>query len=506
MHRALSLAALLLMLSVSAFAQITAAPPLMNFQGRLAKADGTPVSDGTYSVQFSLYDAATGGNQKWTEMINPVTVHNGVFAVLLGKSTALTNSLFAGNLWLEIKVGTDPALTPRQPLVTVAYAVKANTVPDGSIGASQIANGSLTANKFASGAFNTTAWLLSGNSGTTDSQFLGTTDNLPLIFKTNNQEQMRILGSGSVGIGTSSPVAPLHIVGSNLFPHLKIASRDDTATPYGAFLSLDATHNLGGKDWFVFSTGGTAGEGSGKLVFKNQSDGIYPLTLDSTGNASIGSFAPFANALPSRFLSLRGNGSAASHAGSAGVVFEHPSGGYYQVGVNSDQTFSIYQGQAERMKITSDGKVQFPVIQITGGGDVAEPFDVRESKAARPGMVVCIDPVHTGQLRLSARAYDTTVAGILSGANGVHPGMTLRQTGTAADGAHPVALSGRVWCLCDADRNGPIRPGDLLTTSKTAGHAMRVTDFARANGAVIGKAMSALKRGRGLVLVLVTLK
>jgi hypothetical protein len=71
--------------------------------------------------------------------------------------------------------------------------------------------------------------------------------------------------------------------------------------------------------------------------------------------------------------------------------------------------------------------------------------------------------------------------------------------------SRPVALSGRVWVYADANR-GAIRPGDLLTTSPVPGHAMKVGNYARAQGAIIGKAMSELKSGTGLVLVLVTLQ
>ena len=53
---------------------------------------------------------------------------------------------------------------------------------------------------------------------------------------------------------------------------------------------------------------------------------------------------------------------------------------------------------------------------------------------------------------------------------------------------------------------GPIQPGDLLTTSNTPGHAMKVTDYTRAQGATIGKAMGSLDEGQGLVLVLVALQ
>jgi hypothetical protein len=69
-----------------------------------------------------------------------------------------------------------------------------------------------------------------------------------------------------------------------------------------------------------------------------------------------------------------------------------------------------------------------------------------------------------------------------------------------------VALTGRVWCWCDADANGPIVAGDMLTSSDTPGHAMKATDRAQAYGATIGKAMSSLDSGRGLVLVLVGLQ
>ena len=143
------------------------------------------------------------------------------------------------------------------------------------------------------------------------------------------------------------------------------------------------------------------------------------------------------------------------------------------------------------------------VLQINGGSDVAEPFEVSDKDIPK-GAVVVIDPENPGQLRQSDRAYDTRVAGIISGANGIQPGLTLRQKGVM-DGSQNVALSGRVYALADAS-NGAIQPGDLLTTSAIPGHAMRVTDHAQAQGAILGKAMSGLATGRGMVLVLVSLQ
>ncbi|MBC13101.1 MAG: hypothetical protein CMM85_09045 [Rhodothermaceae bacterium] len=151
------------------------------------------------------------------------------------------------------------------------------------------------------------------------------------------------------------------------------------------------------------------------------------------------------------------------------------------------------------------GDIRSDALELRGGSDIAEPFMIADSPILAPGMVVAIDPDVPGALRVADRAYDRTVAGIVSGAGGIRPGLTLRQDGTIADGDHPVALTGRVYAYADAS-NGPIRPGDLLTTSATPGHAQRVTDSAQSQGAVLGKAMTSLDEGTGLVLVLVTLQ
>lgn len=144
-------------------------------------------------------------------------------------------------------------------------------------------------------------------------------------------------------------------------------------------------------------------------------------------------------------------------------------------------------------------------ITVTGGSDLAEPF--RLSKAKQPiveGDVVVIDKSHPGQLTLSDKPYDKRVAGVVSGANGVHPGIQMHQEGLL-DGGQNVALSGRVYVEADTS-NGPIEPGDMLTTSGTPGRAMKVTDSGKAEGAILGKAMSSLDDGQGMVLVLVTLQ
>jgi hypothetical protein len=144
-------------------------------------------------------------------------------------------------------------------------------------------------------------------------------------------------------------------------------------------------------------------------------------------------------------------------------------------------------------------------ITIEGGADLAEPFSITKTEQpVAEGDVVVIDDTNPGQLKLTDQPYDTRVAGVVSGANGINPGIQMHQQGLL-EGGKNVALTGRVYVQADTS-NGAIKPGDLLTTSGIPGRAMRVSDHARAQGAILGKAMTALKTGRGMVLVLVTLQ
>lgn len=175
------------------------------------------------------------------------------------------------------------------------------------------------------------------------------------------------------------------------------------------------------------------------------------------------------------------------------------------IGVKAPETRLHVVGTTRTSDLLVVNTTRTGVLEITGGADLAEPFAMTDADAIEPGMVVAIDPENPGQLRLATAAYDRTVAGVVSGAGGINPGLILQQEGSVAVGEHLVALTGRVYVYADAT-NGPIAPGDLLTTADTPGHAMKVTDYQRAQGAILGKAMSKLAEGTGLVLVLVTLQ
>jgi hypothetical protein len=189
---------------------------------------------------------------------------------------------------------------------------------------------------------------------------------------------------------------------------------------------------------------------------------------------------------------------------SANALALQPNGDAAFSGIVTFQSTTIMNGTAYVGGTAYvNGNASVCTLTIRGGCDLAEPFATTEPQIGK-GSVVVIDPKHPGKLKLSNTAYDTRVAGVISGANGINPGIALHQEG-ALEGGQNVALSGRVYVLADANQ-GAIEPGDLLTTSAAPGHAMKVSDHGRAQGAILGKAMSALSKGRGLVLVLVTLQ
>jgi hypothetical protein len=140
-------------------------------------------------------------------------------------------------------------------------------------------------------------------------------------------------------------------------------------------------------------------------------------------------------------------------------------------------------------------------VQLAGA-DLAEHFEVTDVRDIEPGTVMVLEGVD--RVRVSDSAYDCKVAGVISGAGEYRPGVVLDHRGHAID-RQALALVGKVMCKVDASA-APIDVGDLLTTSATSGHAMKVIDPGRALGAVLGKAMGTCTSGTGIVPILASLQ
>jgi hypothetical protein len=206
---------------------------------------------------------------------------------------------------------------------------------------------------------------------------------------------------------------------------------------------------------------------------------------------------------------LYGQNGAASGRGVYGYSYGATGTGVYAYAAAADGTGLYARGGASGWAGDFQGKVRIrsvstgaTVMELGEGLDYAEGFDLSDPHLADAGMVLVIDPDHPGKLRVSDTPYDTKVAGIVAGANGLGSGVRLGAGAFDQD----VALAGRVYCNVDATQEA-IETGDLLTTSALPGYAMKVSDHQRAQGAILGKAMSSLEQGRkGQILVLVTLQ
>jgi hypothetical protein len=134
----------------------------------------------------------------------------------------------------------------------------------------------------------------------------------------------------------------------------------------------------------------------------------------------------------------------------------------------------------------------------TGPRDLAEYCLAQER--LEPGDVVRLH-VDDDLVERTTAAHDALVAGIVSTEPGVLLGAVPEDD---PEGRYPIALAGRVPCKVTAE-GGPIRRGDLLGSSSTPGHAMRIDPPAITGGTILGKALQDLDTRLGVIDVLVTL-
>ena len=443
------------------------------YQGRLN--DGSNEANGLYDFQFAVWTGASSTNfgfQLGTNLVvNAVGVTNGLFTVILdfGADTFVPTRIPGdfGLRWLEIGVrphqGILPErftlLAPRQLITSTPYAIYADIAD--SLTAAATAN-------------------LVHKSG----------DTITGPFKINND------GGAALSASTASSTE---------------------AAVVGRSTALDGDGLAGQADWGTAAQGvsGTSGDGYGGY-FRGGNCGIYAYSPTGQGRDGgyAGSFegnvaisANFSGAPDKPQLEIKDN----ETTGIARLRLNLMSPTqplFWDVANRNGDGYNALRffnnaANADVMTLRTNGELSVRVLTITGGADVAEPFEMSGQNLTK-GAVVVIDPDRPGQLKLSENAYDTRVAGVISGGKGIQPGLSLRQEG-ALEGGRNVALSGRVYVQADAS-GGAIQPGDLLTTSDTPGHAMKVLNFTRAQGAILGKAMSALEKEKGWVLVLVTLQ
>ena len=327
-------------------------PQQMSYQGIIRQGDKVP-ADGNYMMTFSLYTSVTGSQAIWTET-QQVSVNGGLFNVLLGSMIPVPSTL-PPHVWVGVRFGNDEEFS-RTKLTSVPYALSAGTAQalapnakgavlslNGQQGAVELKgadglkvssdNGILTIGisneqKSEKTLGDGTEWLLAGNTNATSASWLGTSNNFPLVIKTNNTERMRILstGNGNVGIGDNNPGSRLtvaktfHLTNAGGAPELKLsaASGANSTTFKTTSQSSNITYTLppnDGSDGEVLTTDGT-----GELTWSDNGWG-------TNGNSNISS-TKFLGTTNSQPLIIKTNNSErfrVTSGGAMGINEDNPS-------------------------------------------------------------------------------------------------------------------------------------------------------------------------------------
>ncbi|MBI5071910.1 hypothetical protein HZB93_03415 [Candidatus Falkowbacteria bacterium] len=168
------------------------------------------------------------------------------------------------------------------------------------------------------------------------------------------------------------------------------------------------------------------------------------------------------------------------------------SGKFYPASPTGTQTDAYIFYRNNRMRTNASG-------WATGSFDFAEMFLSNEFLEA--GDVVVLDETTNEYVKKSVAAYDAMALGIVSTEPGFLAGTNVNFDDPSVDQGYPIALAGRVPTKVSVE-NGPIRPGDFLTTSSAAGVAMKATE----SGMIIGTALESFDGPEvGLIKVFVNL-
>jgi hypothetical protein len=230
--------------------------------------------------------------------------------------------------------------------------------------------------------------------------------------------------------------------------------------------------------------------------------------------------------------------------GAGNVVINAATGSLF---LNNDFGGPAFLRPPGLLTVVGNLQVQGTLIAPAKSGAVVDQFVNRHGEALEQGDVVVIsvnqsslyyahEDIPIPEVDIAAAANDTRVCGIVAGVHGemLEPAKEKKSGGKREKGedkapalsrmfmpdelekidrtkvapgqvGHMVTLGAYAHCKVDASF-GAIEIGDALTTSPTKGHAQKVVNLANAAGAIIGKALAPLKKGRGIIPVLVTFR
>ncbi len=190
------------------FILLAQVPQGIPYQAVVYGEDGYPFESEKVLVQFSVIRDHIIEEPIYSETHFTKTNQKGLLNLSIGSGHPLLNNFVdvnwaEGGKWLQVDIdlgnGDGLKRISTMPFLSVPYALHAGSA-DNLVGQNR--------------ALSDSAWLLTGNTGTSAAfNFVGTTDFEDLVMKTSNTERLRIKAQGEIGIGTVSPSTALEVIG-----------------------------------------------------------------------------------------------------------------------------------------------------------------------------------------------------------------------------------------------------------------------------------------------------
>jgi hypothetical protein len=426
-----------------------------SYQGRLI-INGSP-ANGNYDFYVYLYTAESGGTNLGTcDNVNSVDGNNnqpvvdGIFTLHLVCAGWNSDVFTGGSRWLEVwarPTGTIPwSLLGRQPISPTPYA-----------------------------------WSLYPGAVISSTVYAG--------------------GFGEALLNIHSD----HTMATWSALHVETASGNavygDSAGGPGLYGYTENGYGVYGRDG-----GSTQARGYGGYFYSANGIGVYGYsgaTPTYTNNDTPGVYGRSWEGVGVLGYSTNGTGGKFMSWGGYSIIegWEDDVGGYPTQRFRVERDGDVYADRAYHCGLNDGGDATY-VDENTGCMYDNSPADFAEvlptANDPEPGDVLAISP--DGRLVRSTAPYQTTVVGVYSTA----PSYVGGAANLGEEGYAPLAIVGLVPVKASAE-NGPILPGDLLTTSSTPGHAMRAGEDP-AVGTIIGKALEPLDAGAGVIQMLVMLQ
>ncbi|HOU95131.1 MAG TPA: hypothetical protein PLN06_00710 [Bacteroidales bacterium] len=441
-----------------------------------------------YTIYRLVFNKITGSYNIIPITINKYNIANGDYSVAIGNGNQSTDGgITMGSNNNATVVGATAIGHSNSANAQYSFAAGVGATTNGynsvAIGENVTAQ---SANSFVIGVYNT----LSGYSD-----------------KWHDDDPLFVIGNGD---GTDSR-HDAFIVHKN--GYTKIQAQDST---YGLYVNNLST-NYSGNIFGIYSN-----PKQNKTEATGTVYGLYTNVSNSGKGTTYGSY---------NYVS---NNSSNTTALYSGYFYSYSYGSGTNYGLRStalgsiSSTGSIYSGYF--IGNLSDTKYQgLYADKRTGGSiDVAE-YIYDTNGNTEPADVVVADPNKKESVIKSSKPYQTSVVGVISTKPHLTIGMELiadEKTGEPLPDvkATRLALSGRVPVNVTGE-NGPIKPGDYLTTSSTPGFAMKwslldvneakdfedlkriLTENERRRGAIIGKAVESFPgTGTGKIIMLISLQ